>query len=155
MNDDLWNSIFGDFGDIERRFERMFSELSKGNGKTYGYTMYQGPDGVPHVREFGNSGSKLHTAIAPVDPVLDVSRQGDEVKAVLELPGVPKEDIQLDGTDGTLTVTVHTPGKEIVKEIALPCKVDPSTAHAECNNGLLEVSLKAAGSAEKVNIKIE
>ena len=153
--DDIWNDLFGGFESLNRRMETMFSGFDEPGVRTYGYTMYQGPDGVPHVREFGNSGSKLHTAIAPVDPVLDVSRQGDEVKAVLELPGVPKEDIQLDGTDGTLTVTVHTPGKEIVKEIALPCKVDPSTAHAECNNGLLEVSLKAAGSAEKVNIKIE
>jgi len=42
-----------------------------------------------------------------------------------------------------------------VKEVALPCKVDPSSARAECNNGLLEVTLKAAGTADKVRIAIE
>ena len=35
--DDLWNSIFGNIGDIERRFDEMFAELSRGRGKTYGY----------------------------------------------------------------------------------------------------------------------
>ncbi len=153
--DDIWNDLFGGFESLNRRMEEMFSSFDAPDVRTYGYTMYQGPDGVRHVKEFGNSGSMLRSALPAVDPVLDVSRQGDEVKAVLELPGVPKEDIEIDGTDGTLTVTVRTPGKELVKEVALPCKVDPSSAHAECNNGLLEVTLKAAGTADRVKIAIE
>ena len=37
---------------------------------------------------------------------------------------------------------VTTPGRELEKDIALPCDVDPETAKASYNNGLLEVTLK-------------
>ena len=145
MNDDLWNNIFGDFGDIERRFERMFSELSKGNGKTYGYTMYQGPDGIPHVREYGNSIGSCPPMInaGEKEPFTDVTRDGDKVSVIVELPGVKKEDIILEGNKSSLNVTVDTENKKFRKSIALPCEVDDSSAHAEYNNGILEVSLTA------------
>lgn len=145
MNDDLWNNIFGDFGDIERRFERMFSELSKGNGKTYGYTMYQGPDGIPHVREYGNSIGSCSPMITAgeKEPFTDVTRDGDKVSVIVELPGVKKEDIILEGNKSSLNVTVDTENKKFRKSIALPCEVDDTSAHAEYNNGILEVSLTA------------
>ena len=148
MNDDLWNSIFGDFGDIERRFERMFSELSKGNGKTYGYTMYQGPDGVPHIREYGNSVGTCSPMISAAErePFTDVTRNGDKVSVVVELPGVRKEDIVLEGNPTSLRVSVDTEDKKFRKSIALPCEVDEESATAEYNNGILEVNLNAKNS---------
>ena len=150
MNDDLWNNIFGDFGDIERRFERMFSELSKGNGKTYGYTMYQGPDGVPHVREYGNAIGSCSPMInaGEREPFTDVTRDGDKVSVIVELPGVKKEDIVLEGNKSSLNVTVDTENKKFRKSIALPCDVDEESAHAEYNNGILEVSLTAKTPAD-------
>ena len=150
MNDDLWNNIFGDFGDIERRFERMFSELSKGNGKTYGYTMYQGPDGIPHVREYGNSIGSCSPMInaGEREPFTDVTRDGDKVSVIVELPGVKKEDIVLEGNKSSLNVTVDTENKKFRKSIALPCEVDDESAHAEYNNGILEVSLTAKTPAD-------
>ena len=59
--DDIWNDLFGGFDRMNRRIEDMFSQMDMNGSdvKTYGYTMYQGPDGVPHVREFGNCGSRL------------------------------------------------------------------------------------------------
>ena len=150
MNDDLWNNIFGDFGDIERRFERMFSELSKGNGKTYGYTMYQGPDGVPHVREYGNAIGSCSPMInaGEREPFTDVTRDGDKVSVIVELPGVKKEDIVLEGNKSSLNVSVDTENKKFRKSIALPCDVDEESAHAEYNNGILEVSLTAKTPAD-------
>ena len=157
MNDELWNSIFGDFGDIERRFERMFSELSKGNGKTYGYTMYQGPDGVPHVREYGNSVGTCSPMISASErePFTDVTRDGDRVSVVVALPGVKKEDIVLEGNRTSLQVSVDTESKKFRKSIALPCEVDEGSAKAEYNNGILEVSLTAMnpiGSGKRIAI---
>jgi HSP20 family protein len=154
--DDIWNDLFGGFESMNRRIESILSEFDGPGVRTYGYTMYQGADGIPHVKEYGNCGSLLQQGTSgALDPVLDISHEGDKVRTVLELPGVPKEDIEVSGTDSTLCVVVHTPGKEATREIALPCKVDPSTARAECNNGLLEITLKAAGTADKVSIKVE
>lgn len=46
----------------------MFSQMNLTGPmvKTYGYTMYQGPDSVRHVKEFDNLESKLN-AIGPDD----------------------------------------------------------------------------------------
>ena len=54
MND-MWTD-FGrlfesDFASMNKRLNRMFEDLTNTPGvKTYGYTMYQGPDGIPHVQ---------------------------------------------------------------------------------------------------------
>ena len=47
--DDIWNDLFGGFDRMNRRIEDMFSQMDMNGSdvKTYGYTMYQGPDGVP------------------------------------------------------------------------------------------------------------
>ena len=145
--DDIWNDLFGGFESLNRRIDDMFSQMDVDGSdvKTYGYTMYQGPDGVPHVREFGNCGSRI--APPPVDgswePFTDVTHEGDVVRAVAEIPGVAKEDIGLECTENVLSIRVDTPGKKFTKDLALPCKVDVDSARAEYNNGLLEVTLDA------------
>lgn len=144
MNDDLWNSMFGNFDDIERRFERMFSELSKGCGRTYGYTMYQGPDGVRHVREYGDPGETFPgIEMSQTEPFTDVTRNGDKVSVIVELPGVSKKDIVLEGNGNSITVSADTASKRFRKSIALPCDVIEDSARAEYNNGILEVTLTA------------
>lgn len=143
--DDIWNDLFGGFDSLNRRIEDMFSrmDMTGPDVKTYGYTMWQGPDGVKHVKEFGNSGSRIN-AIAPSgkEPFTDVSEEKDVVRAVAEIPGVQKQDIGLRCNGNILSIRVDTPGREFEKDLALPCDVDVDSAHAEYNNGLLEVTLK-------------
>jgi HSP20 family protein len=145
--DDLWNSIFGNIGDIERRFDEMFAELSRGRGKTYGYTMYQGPDGIPHVREYGNAvgefSPRLDSSVS--EPFTDVVKDGNDVIVTVELPGAKKEDIILEGTDKALSIKVDTEYKNYSKTVALPCEVSQDSAKAEYNNGILEVRLESKG----------
>lgn len=143
--DDIWNDLFGGFDSLNRRIEDMFSQMDMSGPevKTYGYTMWQGPDGVRHVKEYGNSGSRLG-ALGPsgrVEPFTDVSEEDEVVRAVAEIPGVEKGDIGLTCTKNVLSIKVHTPGREFEKDLALPCDVDVDSAKAEYNNGLLEVTL--------------
>lgn len=145
--DDLWNSIFGNMADFERRFDEMFAELSRGRGKTYGYTMYQGPDGIPHIREYGNAvgefSPRLDSSVS--EPFTDVVQDGDEVIVTVELPGAKKDDIVLEGTDKALSIKVDTEHKKYSKTVALPCEVSQDSAKAEYNNGILEVRLISKG----------
>lgn len=156
---DIWNDLFGGFESMNRRIEDMFSSMDM-NGpdvKTYGYTMWQGPDGVKHVKEFGNSGSRMN-AIGPSgkEPFTDVSEEKDVVRVVAEIPGVQKQDIDLSCNGNVLGIKVDTPGREFEKDLALPCDVDVSSAHAEYNNGLLEVTLnKVSPSVEGKKIDIQ
>lgn len=144
MNDGLWNSIFGSFDDIERRFERMFSELSNENSRTYGYTMYQGPDGIPHVREYGNAVGSFSPLISKGgDPFIDVTRSGDEISVIVELPGMSKEDVSLEENGKTLSIRAESKTRRFEKDVALPCEAVPGSSSATFNNGLLEVRMKA------------
>ena len=75
-----------------------------------------GPDGKPHVREFGNvkslrnsrgsrsirgtsmdidDASKSLQVTAEREPLADVNSTDNEVKVVLEMPGIKKEDIKI------------------------------------------------------------
>ena len=121
--DDNMNDMWADFGrlfendfeDMNRRLNRMFDSLKSAPGvKTYGYTMYQGPDGVPHYQEFGNtSGDRGLIGSTPfgmiAEPLTDVVEDNGVVRATAEIPGVDKKDIKLDGTANSLTISVDTP----------------------------------------------
>ena len=154
-----WNDLFGGFESLNRRIEDMFSQMDMTGPdvKTYGYTMYQGPDGVRHVKEFGNSGSRLN-ALSSGDTrefFTDVTEEDSVVRAVAEIPGVAKEDITLRCTGNMLSIKVDTPGRRFEKDLALPCDVDVDSAKAEYNNGLLEVTLnKVSPSHEGKTISI-
>ncbi|MCL2317578.1 MAG: Hsp20/alpha crystallin family protein [Methanomassiliicoccaceae archaeon] len=143
--DEFWNSFFlNDRRSMADRIEEMFSAMERmqGDGVTYGYTMYRGPNGEQHVKEFGNMpGRKQSDPVS--EPLIDVTVEGGTVRAVVEIPGVSKEDIILEGTARDLSVKVETEGKSFSKTLALPCDVDPDSAKAEYNNGILEVVLTA------------
>lgn len=159
--DDIWNDLFGgNFESMMRRMERMFSELENMDGanvKTYGYTMYQDPDGNRHVKEFGNSSGDHGLIPENVrEPLTDVSLENGVVRAIVEIPGVSKEDVVLEATKSTLSVSVDTEKRKFAKTLALPCDVDPDSANAEYNNGILEVTLTPVESpALKKRIDIQ
>jgi len=109
-----------------------------------------GPDGRPVIREFGNvQPGRLPMIREEREPLVDVMEEKDEVVVVAELPGVEKEDINLNATEDTLTISVDTPQRKYYKELRLPTEVNPKSAKAQYKNGVLEVRLKKVGKAPK------
>ena len=151
------------FREFERMIEREMKELTSRipkeyvrerklpDGTTvrewgpfvYGYSITIGPDGKPQIREFGNvQPTRFGPRIKEErEPLVDVYTTNGEVKVIVELPGVNKEDIQLHGTEDTLTISVDTPERKYYKEVKLPTKVDPKGAKTSYKNGVLEVTL--------------
>jgi HSP20 family protein len=126
----------------------------------YGYSMTIGPDGKPRIREFGNVKPSVKPEAFGIpkpsldvkeerEPLVDVMATNGEVKVIVELPGVEKEDIKLHGTEDSLTISVDTPKRKYYKEIALPAKVDPKEAKTIYKNGVLEVTLPGTEKKEK------
>jgi HSP20 family protein len=114
----------------------------------YGYSMTVGPDGKPQIREFGNikpgrwMGRPRLDVKEKREPLADVISKDGEVQVIVELPGVSKEDINLRGTEESLTVSVDTPRRKYYKKLEMPVKVDPKTAKSKYVNGVLEVTIK-------------
>jgi HSP20 family protein len=121
----------------------------------YGYSMTIGPDGKPHVQEFGNvkpasgSSSRGLTSVglrgrpeitAEREPLADVNVTDNEVKVVLEMPGVKREDIKVNAYDGAIEVVSNDPQRKYHKNIELPQEIDSETAKSTYNNGILEIT---------------
>jgi len=170
-DDWFWPSFRRFKREIDRMFESIFREMSARMPKelfqekvlpdgtrvrtfgpfVYGYSMTVGPDGIPKIRTFGNIKPE-GPFFAPSDvrePIVDVVTTPNIVRVTAELPGVKKEDIELYGTERTLTISVNTPGRKYYKEVELPVRVDPKSAEATYSDGLLEVTLKRLEEEKK------
>jgi HSP20 family protein len=168
-----WNrrDFFREFDDMQREMERMFEEQfgdiqSKAPKElvreyqtpegekvrevgpiVYGYSMTIGPDGKPHVREFGNVKSLGGAGLGGIkpqilperEPLADVNTTDNEVKVILEMPGIKKEDIKINAYEGPVEVIADNPQRKYHKTIELPKDADIETSRSTYNNGVLEV----------------
>jgi HSP20 family protein len=132
----------------------------------YGYSMTIGPDGRPKVREFGNVrvpgiGGKGYAAgpqiTAEREPLADVMTSDKEVKVVIEMPGVTKENIKVNVHDNSLEVTSNDPQRKYREVIDLPPEADIETAKSNYKNGIVEVVFKKKEQAKPKGkeIKVE
>ena len=105
-------------------------------------------------------------------PALDLYQNNDNVVAVVELPGMRKEDIDVSLHDGMLTIagerqsssgegenaerTERFSGK-FRRSVTLPTRVDASKVSASYKDGILTVTLPKSEEAKpkKVEVTIE
>jgi HSP20 family protein len=155
--------------DMERMFEEQFKDIqtkapkdlireyeTPGGGKVremgpfvYGYSMTIGPDGKPRVREFGNvrsplAGFGLGASTRPLisserEPLADITTTDKEIKVILEMPGVNKENIKINAYDSTLEVRSDDPHRKYHEVIDLPPEAEVETARSTYKNGILEI----------------
>src|SRR6476469_1778160 len=170
---DTTNTLSG-FDDMDKEMDRLFNvfnDLSKNAPKelvreyqtseggkvrevgpiVYGYSMTIGPDGKPHVKEFGNVkagrnitgqylGAKPQIS-AEREPLSDITTTEKEVKVVLEMPGIMKEDIKINAYDEKVEIkTADSSERKYHKILDLPKQADLETTRSSYNNGILEVT---------------
>ena len=129
----------------------------------YGYSMKVGPDGKPEVKEFGNFKAQTRLGKPQMDvkeerePLTDVLDAGEQVRVIVELPGVEKDAIKLSGTDDKLTISVETSERKYFKEVELPAKVDVTKATSNYKNGVLDITVpkKKQEETKATDIKVE
>ncbi|MFL6584045.1 MAG: Hsp20/alpha crystallin family protein [Chthoniobacterales bacterium] len=102
-------------------------------------------------------------------PALDLYQSNDNVVALLELPGMRKEDIEISLHDGMLTIagerksetkegenaerTERFSGK-FRRSITLPTRVESSKVSAVYKDGILTVTLPKAEEAKPKQIQV-
>jgi HSP20 family protein len=102
-------------------------------------------------------------------PALDLYQNSDNVVAVLELPGMRKEDIEISLHDGTLTISgergsASENGEKAERteryvgsfrrSISLPVRVDAGKVNATYRDGILTVTLPKAEEAKPKRIEV-
>ncbi len=165
--DYLLEDIERDLRLFEEQFERLMEEaMRSGEVKVerygpyvYGFSITIGPDGRPIIREFGNvrrgiEGAKVEEEF---EPLVDVIEEDDQITVVAELPGVSKDKIKVKVSEDYIEIRASN-SKKYYKRIRLPAKVNPETAKAKFNNGVLEVIVEKKEKKKKegeVEVKIE
>lgn len=102
-------------------------------------------------------------------PALDLYQNNDNIVAIVELPGMRKEDIEISLQDGTLIIsgerkeeatqengatrTERAVGK-FRRSITLPTRVDVNKVSATYKDGILTVTLPKAEEAKPKQIQI-
>jgi HSP20 family protein len=121
---------------------------------------------LPFWSGFGRTG-QLFTGWSPA---LDLYQSNDNVVAVVELPGMRKEDIELSLHDGTLTISGErkressSTGEKAERteryigrfrrSIALPTRVDAGKVSATYRDGILTVTLPKAEEVKPKQIQV-
>jgi HSP20 family protein len=146
----------GLFDEIEKEIEKMdqlIDQVMRSTGReplVYGFSMQVGPDRVPHFEHFGNVGTKgnevnvkqqEHNVREPFTSSI-IDEKNNELNITAEMPGVQKEDIEVNATESEVVIKTEREGRRYHKSMNTPCIVDPDSAKAKYNNGILEVTLK-------------
>ncbi|MCD6461566.1 MAG: Hsp20/alpha crystallin family protein [Thermoplasmata archaeon] len=168
-----FDDMFPDLFDIEEEFQRMqrymdavFRNMlndvpAEGGPFVYGFSITTGPDGKPHIQQFGNTlprrGGVEQGAACIREPIVDVDETPEAFSVTAELPGVEKEDVDLILENDTLVIRAKARQCEYYKEIPLPPGLDENKIKATCKNGILDVTLpkKVKDKPKGRRIKIE
>jgi len=118
---------------------------------------------------FWNTSGRQSQLFSGWTPALDLYQNNDNIVAVIELPGMRKEDIEISLQDGTLTIsgerkeergtedgatrTERYTGK-FRRSITLPTRVDANKVNATYKDGILTVTLPKAEEAKPKQIQI-
>lgn len=165
----FFDEIFGI--DPLKDMDEMFERLSRAMGMSmdnfgqhpfvYGFSVTQRAGEEPEIREFGNipmfeqmeTGEKRYLDIRK--PLIDVLEIEETVHVIAEMPGIEKENIQLNATDLILDIETLDGNPKYSERVELPVKVDPQSAKATYKNGVLEVTFNRLESSSRTSIDIE
>jgi HSP20 family protein len=166
---------------MEKAAQGELRSPEQGGPYVYGWSMRVGPDGVPHVQTFGNVqnpamkgaralpgrpdlASEQHMAgpegrlLGPGvrEPLTDICADDGNITVTAEMPGIERDDIDLETGDDFLVIKVERGERRYYKELELPSKVVAGMAKAKYNNGVLEITLqKAPGEKKGTRVEVE
>jgi HSP20 family protein len=103
-------------------------------------------------------------------PPINVFQQGEDLLAIVELPGVSKDDLELQAKDNVIRisgkktvqykegVSVHRRERvsgEFDRTLTIPVQIDPDGIKAEYHDGILALFLPRAEKDKPRSIKIK
>jgi HSP20 family protein len=168
------DDLFTDFEEVEKEFEDIFMDIKApkeimidyetqedvGVGGfssfVYGYSMTVELDDKPRV---SNRSSKKRKGVSEYngpqitserEPLAEINVYDKEVKVVLEMPGVSKENIKIQAYKNSVAVSSdHSQRKYQV--IDIPRVADINTIRSTYKNGILEIVFKKKEKSKRNN----
>ena len=160
-----------EFAEAEEMLNRMFRTVKEGSTSGaatsqlpyyYGYQINVGPDGKPHIREFGNVKPAARGLIEQSgvrEPLVDTSvdEKNNQLTITAEMPGVSKEDIKVNISDTYITIQAEKGDKKYHTDVPINLALEDVSAKAAYSNGILElkIKLKQAPKPKGKEVKVE
>ncbi len=151
----------GFFAEFEKEIEEMnkiIESMARTPGSAvYGMRVEIGPDGVPHVEHFGNiipagkdacTEKDLNDIREPFTSSM-IDEKNNELNITAEMPGIKKEDIEVSATENEVLIKAGSGVRKYYKSVKTPA-IDPDSASAKYNNGVLEVTLKLKENSKQI-----
>ncbi|MFX1344528.1 MAG: archaeal heat shock protein Hsp20 [Promethearchaeota archaeon] len=145
--------------DLMKEFTKNKSKFGLNSPIMYGFNVSIGPDGKPTIDSFGNIKPKSSSGEPVVqskrEPLTEISEEPEQIVVIAEMPGVERDDIELEATNDTLIISTKENAKRsYYKKIKLPSAIKSDVAKARYTNGILEVRLKKIDE-KRINIQID
>jgi len=144
--------------DINTFINKLFDEIIETNGmppgpgETYRFEVSVNQDGITITP---NTKGQVQTMkMEDREPLVDVIDKKEGVIVVAELPGAEKKGIELHADHEKLSMKAEIGKKVFSRLVPLPSTVDPTTAVAVYNNGVLEISFKRSNTYRSI-VKID
>ena len=83
------------------------------------------------------------------EPLADIIKDEDSISVTIPLPDVQKKNVTLRVSSTELEIIINRDGKTFYDSIELSAFVDPDTAIASFNNGILDVIIARSHSYEQ------
>jgi HSP20 family protein len=108
------------------------------------------------------------TSMGPY-PLINIFQKGEDFIAIIELPGINKDDLQIQAKDNAIRIagrkstgyeegaSVHRRERvsgDFDRTLTIPVQIDPDRIKAEYHDGILALSIPTAESAKPRSIKI-
>jgi len=170
--DDIFNNLDGEFQKIRNQMDNFMKDSFEGNLTNnhnsnpfvFGFSVKTGPDGFPVFEEFGNTrmnpfakkGEKP-TVDTRREPLTDINETENLIAITVELPGVNKEDIDINVMEDRVEVNVKTESRKYFKSIDLESLVDTESSKATYTNGILDLELtkKETDKPKGTKVKVD
>ena len=169
-NNRIFEQIDKEFSEAEDMLNRMFRTVREtGTTNTsetgpyfYGYQITVGPEGKPHIKEFGNvrpSSKGLIEQSTVRQPLVDTTFNEKENTMIItaEMPGITKEDVKVSMQEGLVTINAEKGNKKYHTELPVDKELDSDSTKASYINGILElkIQLKKPLKSKSKDIKVE
>jgi HSP20 family protein len=166
----LFEDIDREFAEAEEMLNRMFRTIREVRPEDlatrfpyfYGYQVTVGPDGKPHVREFGNIRPSTKGLVAPSEtrePLVDtaINEKDNMLTITAEMPGVTKQDIKVSVSESYVSIHAEKGDKKYHTDIPVDVTLDDKSAKATYSNGILElkIKLKEPPKPKGTEVKVE
>ena len=169
FRDRFFEQIDKEFEEAEDMLNRMFRTVreSGASGEQtypyyYGYQVTIGPEGKPHIREFGNvrpSPKGLVEQSTVRQPLVDTSvNEKDNVMIITaEMPGITKEDVKVTMEEGQVVIHAEKGNRKYHTELPVDKELDADSTKATYINGILELKIqfKKPQNSKSKEIKVD